>query len=316
VGELSCEDARRAIWLLVDGELSGEKAEVLRRHLDVCEVCQREHRLARKETAVLRGALGEWVEEMPARRAAGVRSASPKMLAFKVLVAVAAAVLLFLALGRRDHGPEGMLMVKRLGAEAWEAVGENVVLGPGDSLVTGGGWRASFYLTPETRLAIKERTEVRFSPERLMAFRLVRGEVWVKSGSEERVIVSVGELSVEGAGAEFVVSGGMVGDESRLSLVPTAWAVQSNEYDVAVLEGEVVVRAGESESVLRRGKRLAWRGKEMVSEELGSEEVRRLRWVEGSRDPYSGRAVDNYNYVALNPFSVNPRESIEKGEAR
>ena len=61
--EMSCEEARSAVYRAVDGELSQEEAESLRRHVDDCEKCGREYELARREAGVLREVLGEFVEE-------------------------------------------------------------------------------------------------------------------------------------------------------------------------------------------------------------------------------------------------------------
>ena len=313
---MSCQDAKRAIHLLVDGELPGNEVEVLRRHLDVCEVCQREHALARREVEVLEETLDGWIEEIPSRGADDLRLRLRKGMLLKVLALAAAIVLVFVLVTRRDHPAGGMLMVKRMGDRVWKEARENVVLGPGDSLVTGLGWAATFHLTPETRLAMRGNTEVRFDLENLLGLELVRGEVWVRSGEGERVVVSMGELSVEGAGAEFVVSGGGGDEEPRLGLVTPAWAAESTGGEVFVLEGEVVVRTSEMEEILGRGKRLAWRGRELVTVDLSREEERRLKWVEAVRDPYSGRAVESYGYVVLNPFSVKPRQNTEEGTAK
>lgn len=312
---MNCEDAKRAIYLFVDGELPVEKAEALRKHLDVCEVCQREYSLAKREAEVLKEVMEEWVEEMPGREVRETRSAVPRALVLKVL-ALAAVALIFMVLTRQWHGPTNVLMVKRLGDEGWKEAGENVELGPGDSLVTGSGLRASFYLTPGTRLALREETEVRFDPERLLSIALVRGEVWVRAGEEDRVIVSLGGLSAEGAAAEFVVSEGEGNGELRAGLLPVAWAGESVGGTVFVLEGEVVVRTDEAEEVLGRGKRLAWRGDGLVTGDLSQEEASRLEWVEGIRNPYSGRVVGGRRHVVLNPFSVTPRKSAEEGGPR
>lgn len=187
-------------------------------------------------------------------------------------------------------------------------------------MMTGAARRVVFDLTRETRVALKDSTRVRFGRERLLDLRLERGEVWVKAGHGERVAVVLKDLVVEGEAAEFVVFSAEEGEELRVTILPAAWAGEAGVHEVAVLEGEVLVRCGREEWMLSSGKKLVWKGEEAVVSELAAEDMGELEWVESFPEPFTGREVSaqvgKIKYQYLNPFGVEPGDGSEEGSQR